>query len=124
MAFVNMDFAQFYQPPKTARMRNDGRPAGGNLHLPTAHAKDKNPTALRPSKKGSAVLQNDSTVDILDRIGPPPKEPLRLFHMPALNLDGTEADPGGRVLRRWFKLTVTKASRYFEQTHYHWRPWS
>ena len=120
MAFVNMDFAQFYQPPKAAGICNNGRPAGCNLRLPTAYGKDKNPTALKPSKKGSRILQNDNTIDIL--ASPPPKEPLSPFHMPALNLDGTGADPRGRSPPLLFKLTVTKASRYFEQTHYHWRP--
>ena len=96
MAFVNMDSAQFYHPPKAAGMRNDGRPAGCNLRLPAAHGKDNNPTALGPSKKANAILQNDNMVEILDRTGSPPKEPFNPFHMPALNLNGTEADPGGR----------------------------
>ncbi len=124
MVFVNMDSAQFYQPPKAAGMRNDGRPADCNLRLPTAHGKDNDPTALGPNKQGRGILQKDNTIGILDTTGSLPKEPLNPFPMPTLNLNGTEADPGGRVLCHLFKLMVTKASRYFEQTHDQLRPWS
>ncbi len=103
-------------------MRNDGRPVDCNLHLPTAHGKYNYPTALGPNKKGSRILQDDNTIEILDMTGSLPKEPLSPFPMPTLNLIGTEADPGGRVLCHMFKLTVTKASRYFEQTHDQLRP--
>ena len=119
-----MNSAQFYQPPKAAGIRNNGRLAGCNLRLPTTHRKDNDPIALGPNKKGSGILQNDNTVEILDTTSLLPKEPLSLFPMPTLNLNGTEADPGGRVLYHLFKLTVTKASRYFEQTHDQLRPWS
>ena len=105
-------------------MHNDGRPAGYNLRLPTAHRKDNDPTALRPNKKGSGILQNNDTIEILDTTGLLPKEPLSPFPIPTLNLNGTEADPGGKVLRHLFKLTVTKASRYCEQTRGQLRPWS
>ena len=56
-------------------------------------------------------------IEILDTTGLLPKEPLSLFPILILNLNGTEVDPGGRVLRHLFKLTVTKASRYFKQTY-------
>ena len=122
MVFVNMDSAQFYQPLKAAGMRNDGRPAGCNLRLPTARGKDSDPTALGLNKKGSGILQNDNTIEILDMTGSLPREPLGPFPIPTLNFNSTEADPRGRVLYHLFKSKVTKASRYFKQTHNQLRP--
>lgn len=117
-----MDSAQFYQPPKTASMRNDGRPADCNLRLPTAHGKNNDLTALGPNKQGRRILQKDNTIGILDTTGSLPKELFNPFLMPTLNFNGIEADPGGRVFCHLFKLMITKIFRYFEQTHDQLRP--
>ena len=90
MIFVDMDTAQFYQPPMAAGTRKDGQPAVSGL---------RPSTALGPSEKGKGTLLNHDQIENLDMTGPSIKEPLNPFHMSASNPNGIEADAGGTVLR-------------------------
>ena len=89
-------------------------PIGYNLRLSTADRRDNDPIALRLNKKGSRILQNNNTIEILNTTNLLIKDPHSLFSILILNLNGTEEDPRDRVLCYLFKLIVTKASRYFK----------
>lgn len=105
MAFIDMNTNQFYQPLKAVGTRKDRQPAAFSLRPTTVHAKSNDPTALRPSKKGSKILQDYDLIESLDMSATLPKEPLDPFHMPAPNLNGTKTDAGGTIphhrLIRW-----------------------
>ena len=98
MMFVNMDLAQFYQPPNMAGLCSDGRPAASNFRLSTARAKDNNPGAFEPSKKSSRTFQNHDLIEILNMTGLPPEELLNSLDVPAPDLGRTQRDTEGTVL--------------------------
>ena len=89
MVFIDMDTAQFYQPPKAAGIRKDGQPVVSGL---------RPSTALRPSEIGKGILLNHDQIEHLDMTSLPSKEPLNPFHVSASNLNCIEADAGGTVL--------------------------
>ncbi|KAL2048967.1 hypothetical protein ABVK25_010820 [Lepraria finkii] len=91
MAFVEMGSFYHYQPPTADRGR-DGRRMASNLRLPAPLARGDDLTSLGPSKKPSRRLQGYDPIAFLDITGPPPEESLNLFHVPAPDLDYTEAD--------------------------------
>ena len=88
MIYVDMDNAQFYQPPKAAGTRKDGQTAVSGL---------RPSTALGPSEKGKGILLNHDQIENLDMTGLPLKEPLNPFHVSASNLNCIEAPAGGTV---------------------------
>ena len=89
MVFVDMDTAQFYQPPKAAGTHKDGQPVVSGL---------RPSTALGPSEKGKGIILNHNQIENLDMTGLLLKEPLNPFHVSASNLNCIEADAGGTVL--------------------------
>lgn len=85
MAFVDMSSVHFYQP----------RNAGLHRYRRPAAPKNKIPSVLGSNEKLSEFLRDD------DFIGPPPKEPLKQFDVPASDLDGTQSELKCTVLR-WY----------------------
>ena len=101
MTLVDMNTVQFYQPAKAVGQRKDGRPAASSLRVPMARGKGNTPPALEPDKEWSGILPGYDPIEILDMTGPLPEEPFNLFQRPAPDLDGTEKDAEGTVLRRY-----------------------
>ena len=105
MAFVEMGSFYHYQPPTAGRGR-DGRRMASNLCLPAALARGDDLTSLGPSKKPSGRLQGYDPIAFLDITGPPLEESLNLFHVPAPDLDYTEADASGIIPYYCFVMDV------------------
>lgn len=99
MAFVDMDSAQFYQPPKATGMRKEGRPTDCNLR-PYGLWEGQRCYGSWTEWKGSKILQNFNVIETLDMTGPLSREPSNSLHMSVLNFNGTEADIGGTFLHR------------------------
>ena len=84
MTFVDMGSVHFYQPRKVDLHR---------YRRSTAPEKGRIPFFFGSSEKPNEILRDD------DFIGPPLKEPLTQFDVPASDLDGTQSDLKCTVLR-------------------------
>lgn len=114
MAFVEVGSFNHYQPAN-AGLHRDERSITSNLCVSTCRGKDKNLTALRSSKNLSEFLQDDDCIEILNMIGPPPKELLNQLDVSASNLDGIQRNMKGRALNWYICWVITNVFRYFEQ---------
>ena len=97
-----MNTVQFYQPAKAVGRLKDGRPAVSSVHVPMTCGKGNTPPALGLNKGWSGVLQNYDLIETIDMISPPPAEPFNLFQGLARDLDITEKDAQGIVVRECF----------------------
>lgn len=116
MTFIDLDTAQFYQPPTRPGQCGDRRVAALNCGVPTAHKERNSPVSLRPSNELSARLEDYDLIECVDLTGPPPTELLDLFCEPALDLNGAEVHAGGKGHRLWFGWTVINESSSFKRT--------
>ena len=101
MDFIDLDTAQFYQPPTRTGRRGHRQFVASSRGVPTAHKERDNPVSFGPSNMPSGRLEDYDLIECVDLTGPP-TELLDLFCEPA-QVNGAEVHAGGNGHYLWFR---------------------
>ena len=100
MAFIDMDFVQFYQPPAKPNLSGRGEPQAVKSGVPVPRIGVDTPTALEPSLEAYKPLQDNSMAEFTDTAALSLKDCPTPSHALIIDFENTKALSGGIVRLR------------------------